>query len=73
MSTIFTEEWWKGHVRMLAENGNGLYPTDIALDVLDKAVSRGEVAIDDESTKEIIYTEAERYAERYFEEQGYEF
>lgn len=73
MTSIYGEEWWKSHVRMLAENGHGLYPGDIALDVIDKAVSGGHIDIDDESAKEIVYTEAERYAERYFTEQGYEF
>lgn len=63
---------WRSHVRTLAEAG-GLYPADIALDVIDKMVSSGEVSITDESTKEIVYTEASNYAERYFRENGFEF
>jgi hypothetical protein len=67
-----TEYDMKAIVRTLAEEG-GLYPADIALVVIDKAVMAGEVDIEDESTKEIIYTEAANYAERYFAENGYEF
>lgn len=63
---------WQAHVRQLAEQ-DGLYPADIALDVVDKLVAAGDVLIDDESAKEIAYTEALNYAERHYREQGYEF
>jgi hypothetical protein len=73
MSEVTTNGFdWRSHVRTLAEAG-GLYPADIAYDVIDKMVSLGEVSITDESTKEIVYTEAENYAAGYFRENGYEF
>jgi hypothetical protein len=63
---------WQAHVRQLSET-EGLYPSDIAYDVLDKLVSRGEISIEDESQKEIAFTDALNYAERIFGDEGYEF
>lgn len=72
MSEVTSGFDWRAHVRQLAEQ-EGLYPADIAYDVVDKLVSSGEVSITDESAKEIAFTEAQNYAERHFAENGYEF
>lgn len=58
---------WKAHVRRLAREG-GLFPTDVAYDVVDKLVAAGEVPLADEAAMEIAFTEAVNYAERVFEE-----
>jgi hypothetical protein len=63
---------WQAHVRQLSET-EGLYPGDIAYDVVDKLVSHGDISIGDEGQKEIAFTEALNYANRIFGNEGYEF
>lgn len=69
------EDWWKAEVRKMAETDHDkdIYPYDIATEILAIAVHRGEISRHDEDAKEILHTEAQNYAERYYSENGYEF